>query len=102
MPTIYLSSPGFKGYCESHQALRPAVTFITMNLSVCERVWSNVFERFFFFFLSLQQFHQAGEPVFHLHKHMAHSCWIHTFGKWTDVRARWGPVINEPVRRATY
>ena len=85
-----------------------------MNLSVCERVWSNVFERFFFFFylyfllslfltsLSLQQFHQAGEPVFHLHKHMAHSCWIHTFGKWTDVRARWGPVINEPVRRATY
>lgn len=42
---------------------------------------------FYFFFHSVQQFHQAGEPVFHLHKHMAHSCWIHTFGKWTDVTA---------------
>lgn len=37
---------------------------------------------FFLFPSSTQQFHQAGEPVFYLHKHMAHSCWFHTSGKW--------------------
>lgn len=38
-----------------------------------------------FFPSSTQQLHQAGEPVFYLHKHMAHSCWFHTSGKWTGV-----------------
>ena len=30
---------------------------------------------------STQQFHQASEPVLHLHQHMANSRWIHTSGK---------------------
>ena len=30
---------------------------------------------------STQQFHQASEPVLHLHQHMANSRWIHSSGK---------------------